>query len=103
MTGRLARLLEHAVAAGSCRVESAGEVRGCTGLDAISAHVAKELRKRGTEPSEPVVALMENRAADIAALFGIWRAGLVAVPVHASTPHAALDEVAMQQPRQLPD
>jgi long-chain acyl-CoA synthetase len=93
MTGWLASLLERAVAAGVCRVESAGEVLDAPGLDAISAHLAKELRERGTEPSEPVVVLMENRAADIGALFGIWRAGLVAVPVHASTPPAALDEV----------
>jgi long-chain acyl-CoA synthetase len=93
MTGRLAGLLECAVAAGSCGVESAGEVLDAPDLDATSATVAKELRKRGVEPSAPVVVLMENRAADIAALFGIWLAGLVAVPVHASTPPAALDEV----------
>src|SRR5262245_13173028 len=93
MTGRLASLLERAVTAGSCRLESAGEVLDAPGLDAISAHLAKEFRARGAEPSEPVLVLMENRAADVAALFGIWRAGLVAVPVHASTPPAALDEV----------
>jgi long-chain acyl-CoA synthetase len=93
MTGRLASLLERAVATGFCRVESAGEVLDAPDLDAIGAHVAKELRERGTEPSEPVVVLMENRAADIGALFGIWRAGLVAVPVQASTPPAALAEV----------
>lgn len=48
--------------------------------------VANALRDAGLAPDEPVHVLVSNQPADLAALFGVWLAGGVAVPVHRTTP-----------------
>ncbi|HEV2309328.1 MAG TPA: class I adenylate-forming enzyme family protein, partial [Acidimicrobiia bacterium] len=50
-------------------------------LDARATAVAATLRDAGAEPGTPVVVMLRGPEA-IAALFGVWRAGLVAVPVN---------------------
>jgi acyl-CoA synthetase (AMP-forming)/AMP-acid ligase II len=53
--------------------------------------IADELHRAGLRSEEPVLVSVSNRASDIAAFTAIWRAGGVVVPVHRSTPAAALE------------
>ncbi len=56
---------------------------------AESAHaVASLLRAAGLETNEPVHVQVSNQPQDVVALFGLWLAGGVAVPVHRNTPAA---------------
>lgn len=48
--------------------------------------VAQALEAGGLAPHEPVHVAVSNQAADWVALFGVWLAGGVAVPVHRTTP-----------------
>ena len=48
--------------------------------------VAAGLRAVELAPSEPVHVSVSNRPLDVAALFGVWLAGGVAVPIHRNTP-----------------
>jgi long-chain acyl-CoA synthetase len=89
----LAGLIDAALIAGQTRVEGSGEALDTTAFGALAAHFAQSLGAAPLLPSEPVHIVIGNRPRDLAALLGIWRAGGVAVPVHASTPdavHAAL-------------
>lgn len=60
-------------------------------LDAQAAAVARALA--GCSPDEPVILRTSNRASDLAAFIGVWRAGGVVVPAHRSMPAAVLDEL----------
>jgi len=51
---------------------------------------ARKLAEAGLLGWEPVVVPVSNIAADIPAFLAVWRAGGVVVPVHRSTPKAAL-------------
>jgi long-chain acyl-CoA synthetase len=84
----LAGLIDAALIAGQTRVEGSGEALDTTAFGAMAAHVAQSLGAAGLLPPEPVHIVIGNRPRDLAALLGIWRAGGVAVPVHASTPDA---------------
>lgn len=50
--------------------------------------VREALCAAGVTPDEPVLINVSNHPLDLAALFGTWNAGAVAVPVHRSTPDA---------------
>jgi long-chain acyl-CoA synthetase len=84
----LAGLIDAALIVGQTRVEGSGEALDTTAFGAMAAHVAQSLGAAGLLSSEPVHIVIGNRPRDLAALLGIWRAGGVAVPVHASTPEA---------------
>jgi malonyl-CoA/methylmalonyl-CoA synthetase len=58
-------------------------------LDAAHG-IARALEEAGIEDHEPVPVAVSNRARDVAALLGVWRAGGVAVPVHRQTAPAVL-------------
>ena len=60
-------------------------------FSALADEVALALREEGAEPNEPVAVLVSNRAGDLAALLGVWRAGCVAAPIHRTTPAAAME------------
>ena len=51
---------------------------------------AHRLSQAGLKDSEPVVVPVSNIAADIPAFLAVWRAGGVVVPVHRTTPKAAV-------------
>ena len=53
-----------------------------------AASLCRALITAGIEPDEPVHVLVSNQPLDIAAIFGVWLAGGVAVPVHRKTPSA---------------
>jgi long-chain acyl-CoA synthetase len=53
--------------------------------------VANALRRRDMQKDEPVLAPVSNQGSDLVAFMGIWRAGGVVVPVHRSTPPAAIE------------
>ena len=57
--------------------------------------VAAQLRAAGLLADEPVLVMVSNQPADIAALMAVWLAGGVVVAVHRSTPAALL--AALQQ------
>lgn len=92
MTGRLASLLDEGLERGSgAVVEDPGGRLDAGGILARAGAVAAELARHGIGRNEPVLVSVGNRAADFAALLGTWRAGAVAVPVHATTPGRVLE------------
>lgn len=86
MTGALAAIMRDGLARSGARVDEIPGL-GLSGpeVDAHADLVAALLRTAGLRTHEPVHLAIGNRAADLGALLGIWRAGAVAVPIH----HAA--------------
>lgn len=76
-------------AASAC--EDAHERTSYVALGMRARAIADELHRADLRPEEPVLVPVSNQTSDIATFTGIWRAGGVAVPVHRSTPTAALE------------
>ena len=70
-------------------------------LSAAADEVASALKLR---PSEPVIVPVSNRARDLAAFLGVWRAGGVVAPLHrAATPATAAKTAALTKARFVAD
>ncbi len=95
MSGALAEILVDALKSASHAVEStSGESQRGDSLLTLAERVRHALAARHVAPHEPVHVSIGNRPSDLGALLGIWQAGAVAVPIHAS---AAASTVARVQ------
>ena len=81
----LAALLNDALAR-TPAVQGSDENLDAAAFDTIARTVAQTLCGHGITSNELVHLSIANRPSDLAGMLGIWRAGAVAVPVHASTP-----------------
>src|SRR5262249_54535912 len=85
MRGALAQVLDNALGSLGHAVEStSGERKQPAELLALAGRVERALGEHGIAPNEPVHVRIANRPCDLGAFLGVWRAGAVAVPVHAS-------------------
>jgi len=71
--------------------EAALETTSYAALSMQARAIADELHRADLRPEEPVLVPVSNQASDIAAFIATWLAGGVAVPVHRSTPAAAME------------
>ena len=95
MSGALAEILRDALTPAGRVVEStSGEAQQGNSLLARAERVRHALAARYVAPHEPVHVSIGNRPSDLGALLGVWQAGAVAVPIHAS---AAVSTVARVQ------
>ena len=77
--------------AGFTAVEDDGESLSYEAFASGAAEVAAMLRGHGIRHDEPVLVATSNRARDLLAFFGVWRAGGVVVPVHRRSPPPAVE------------
>lgn len=82
MNTALTRLLDQALRPDGQVAEASGQHTPFDAMRARAEAVAQTLVRRGLRPAEPVHLAVGNRAMDIAAMLGIWRAGGVVVPLH---------------------
>lgn len=88
MSGALADQLDAACRSFAAReaVRDWHETLRYAALSNWAQRVADALLAQGAVPDEPVIVVVGNRAADFAALLGIWRAACVAIPSHGRHP-----------------
>jgi long-chain acyl-CoA synthetase len=95
MSGALAKILRDALEPiGRAVASTSGESQGADSLSRLAERVRRALAEQHIAPDEPVHISIGNRPSDLGALLGIWQAGAVAVPIHAS---AAASTVARMQ------
>lgn len=95
MSGALAKILRDALEpVGRAVASTSGESQGADSLSRLAERVRRALAEQHIAPDEPVHISIGNRPSDLGALLGIWQAGAVAVPIHAS---AAASTVARMQ------
>lgn len=94
MTASLFNLLENP-AAQSARIlgGDGGTFEDCASLRQSADAISARLSAAGIEAGEPILVYVANRAMDIAAFFGVWKAGGVVVPVHAAASEHTREEV----------
>ena len=94
MIGILAESLADALSSLGHAVEStSGDRQEPGGLLALADRVGRALTGRGVAQNEPVHVIIGNRASDLGALLGVWQAGAVVVPVHASAARSTFERV----------
>ena len=77
----------------SCGREHKRRAAATGGLLALANRVGRALTGRGVAQNEPVHVRIGNRASDLGALLGVWQAGAVVVPVHASAAPSTIERV----------
>jgi long-chain acyl-CoA synthetase len=96
MTMRLGTLLASALAQSSSQLEgTAGEVLRAPDILSLAEGIAVILRELGVDKNEPVVLVVSNEPKDVVSFLGVWLAGGVAIPIHASSPQSSL--IALRQ------
>jgi long-chain acyl-CoA synthetase len=94
MSGILAKILDEALRSQGRAVESTnGDRQEPSCLLALADRVQRALTGRGVAPNEPVHVSMGNRTSDFGALVGVWQAGAVVVPIHASAASSTIERV----------
>jgi acyl-CoA synthetase (AMP-forming)/AMP-acid ligase II len=94
MSGILARILDDALRSLGYAVKStSGERQDPSGLLTLANRVQRALGGRDVAPNEPVQVSIGNRVSDLGALLGVWQAGAVVVPVHASAAPSTFERV----------
>jgi len=94
MSGALAEILRDALKRARHAVEStSGESQRGNSLLALAERVRHALAARLVTPNEPVHVSIGNKPSDLGALLGIWQAGAVAVPIHASAAASTIARV----------
>ncbi len=58
-----------------------------------SSQLTEEAQKSSLQPNEPVIVALSNHASDFTALFAVWKAGGVAVPVHRRSSAATVTDM----------
>jgi long-chain acyl-CoA synthetase len=76
--------------------DETGTARSYAEIDHTAARIAEDLRMAGLMPDQPVHVLIANRVLDLAALFGVWKAGGVAVPLHSNAAETTRSAVRTQ-------
>lgn len=100
----LGTLLQDALAADGAIEERQGATVPYADLRDMADRVASTLAAHRIATDEPIHVVIGNRAADIAALLGVWMAGGVAVPVHVGAQAATIERLAaLTQARLLVD
>jgi long-chain acyl-CoA synthetase len=85
VSGALAEILFDALQSAGHGVESTnGETQQADRLLALAERVRHTLAALNVAPNEPVHVSIGNRPSDLGALLGVWQAGAVAVPIHAT-------------------
>ncbi len=90
----LGDILRAALQSGQAIENADGAAEPGDGVLRLAERVRGALAEQGVTPHEPVHVVIGNRPADLGALLGVWQAGAVAVPLHAS---AAASTVARVQ------
>lgn len=95
MHGKLGIGLAEACAAfgPAVALSSPGGVLTYASLADHARSVSTTLQAVGIQTNEPVHVNVSNDPLDLAALLGVWQAGAVAVPIHRTTPAAAVASV----------
>jgi acyl-CoA synthetase (AMP-forming)/AMP-acid ligase II len=94
MSGALAEILLDALKpAGHAVASTSGESQQGNSLLALAERVRHALVERHVAQHEPVHVSIGNRPSDLGALLGIWLAGAVAVPIHATAAASTIARV----------
>ncbi len=65
-------------------------------LESKAASIAASLLAANIVPNEPVLIAVTNTAPDLAAFYGVWKAGGVAVPLHAKAVSATVSDIVLR-------
>ena len=94
MSGALAEILLRALTSLRVAVDStSGEPQQPGSLLTLAERVRCALAQRDIAADEPVHVVIGNRPSDLGALLGVWQAGAVAVPIHASAAFSTIARV----------
>ncbi|HKV91313.1 MAG TPA: class I adenylate-forming enzyme family protein [Candidatus Angelobacter sp.] len=102
-TQNLAELLDNACAIYGNQVAVTGHGKlSYSALQSNANNIASSLNSQGILPNEPILITITNTAPDLAAFYGVWKAGGVAVPLHVkSVPATVADIISRVGPRFL--
>jgi acyl-CoA synthetase (AMP-forming)/AMP-acid ligase II len=94
MSGALAEILRDALtSAGHAVASTSDEAQQGNSLLALAERVRYALAERRVALHEPIHVSIGNRPSDLGALLGVWQAGAVAVPIHASAASSTIARV----------
>lgn len=93
VTGLAALLFDHPATDADPLLHSARTTLGAGTARSEARRIAGALAAAGVEPGAAVAVQLPNEPATIAAMFGVWLAGAVFVPVNPRAPRAEVDRI----------